>query len=257
MNDEELSEFLGSEIPEPQPGTWERIDARLEAIEAERAVSASSEATFAKAVQTDDNVIRLTDMNTQPQTHRSRRTVLLAMAAAVAVVAGVLGLITLTGTETTNTADDSDSLSTTTTAAPSTTTTAPQSTTETEDTPVLTPGESGSFVSPSGNISCVINEVFGVSCHVLEHEWTIESPTEADCEFDWGDNVSLTPDGIEYGCYSDVYWDLEAEVLPYGSAIQVDGFDCKSERTGITCFNSVDDGFTIARANLEIFEDNS
>lgn len=123
--------------------------------------------------------------------------------------------------------------------------------------PIVQPGASGSFITPSGNISCIISEASGVSCHVFEHEWTIDAPTEPDCEFDWGDNVSLGDDGLTFGCYSDVYWDLDAEVLPYGSGIRVTGFGCQSDRTGVTCFNGVDDGFTISRTALEIHQDNS
>ncbi len=122
---------------------------------------------------------------------------------------------------------------------------------------VRTPGPSGSFVSPTGNITCTLSEDNGVSCHVFEHEWTLDAPTDTDCQEDWGDNIGLTDGGVNFGCYSDIYWDLDADTLPYGSAIEVGDFDCRSERSGVSCFNSTGAGFTVAQASYDIHDQGS
>jgi hypothetical protein len=106
MNDDELKRKLDDLVPEPGPGYWERIDAMLEAVEAERdstlpqrpvaspqpTMSPGRSETAEPARDTDDNVIRLTDMNeTREDRFESaagKRLMLVAAAVLVVLMAG-------------------------------------------------------------------------------------------------------------------------------------------------------------------------
>jgi hypothetical protein len=47
--------------------------------------------------------------------------------------------------------------------------------------------------------------------------------------------------------------DSSLPVLGYGEVWQRSGFTCKSEPSGITCFNADRRGFSLARAKQEMF----
>jgi hypothetical protein len=47
--------------------------------------------------------------------------------------------------------------------------------------------------------------------------------------------------------------DKALPVLAYGEVWQRGGFTCKSEQTGITCFNADRHGFSLSRAKQEVF----
>jgi hypothetical protein len=47
--------------------------------------------------------------------------------------------------------------------------------------------------------------------------------------------------------------DKALPVLAYGEVWQRGGFTCKSEPTGITCFNADRHGFSLARAKQAVF----
>lgn len=83
-HDDELGEFLRSEVPEPGADYWSNIDSMLDGVESQREEIVTN-------VQTDDNVIRLTDMTvtqTPPVTHPQNRSARLLVAAALVVVVG-------------------------------------------------------------------------------------------------------------------------------------------------------------------------
>jgi hypothetical protein len=42
-------------------------------------------------------------------------------------------------------------------------------------------------------------------------------------------------------------------MLAYGEVWQRGGFTCKSEQTGVTCFNADRRGFSLSRAKQEVF----
>jgi hypothetical protein len=42
-------------------------------------------------------------------------------------------------------------------------------------------------------------------------------------------------------------------VLAYGEVWQRGGFTCRSEQTGLTCFNAMQHGFSLSRAELTVF----
>ncbi|MEO0492007.1 MAG: hypothetical protein AAF081_01175 [Actinomycetota bacterium] len=93
MNDDELGRFLRDEIPEPDDGYWEEIDARIAAEAGQRPSPVADLVT--DVGQTDVDVIRLTDM--RPITGSPRSTLvprLVAMAAALVLVAGIAVVVT-------------------------------------------------------------------------------------------------------------------------------------------------------------------
>ena len=89
MNDDELGRFLRDEIPEAGAGYWEQIDARIAAAAAERPAPAVG---VTNATQTDDNVVRLTDMNTHTESPNRTPWLLAAAAAFVLLAVGAFAL---------------------------------------------------------------------------------------------------------------------------------------------------------------------
>jgi hypothetical protein len=47
--------------------------------------------------------------------------------------------------------------------------------------------------------------------------------------------------------------DPSLPVLAYSEVWQRAGFTCRSEQTGLTCFNAMQRGFSLARAKQEVF----
>ena len=76
----------------------------------------------------------------------------------------------------------------------------------------------------------------------------------ADCELDYGGAFEMNAEGPAARiCYGDTVMDKSLPVLAYGEVWQRGGFTCKSEQTGITCFNADRRGFSLARAKQEVF----
>ena len=105
MNDEELGQFLRSEVPAPKAEYWSNIDAIL--TEANDGQKEESEPDW----ETEPEIIRLTDMdrNLIPIRHRTR-TLWLSMAAAIFVIIGgfAVALITENNNNTATAANSDD-----------------------------------------------------------------------------------------------------------------------------------------------------
>ncbi|WP_408056465.1 DUF6636 domain-containing protein [Tardiphaga alba] len=54
-------------------------------------------------------------------------------------------------------------------------------------------------------------------------------------------------------CHGDTIMDPKLRVLNYDATFQHGGFTCKSEPSGVTCFNAGRHGFSIARGRQEVF----
>jgi len=68
------------------------------------------------------------------------------------------------------------------------------------------------------------------------------------------EDANLVPKGTAARiCHGDTVMDKSLPVLDYGELWQRGGFTCKSEQTGITCFNADRRGFSLARAKQEVF----
>jgi hypothetical protein len=112
------------------------------------------------------------------------------------------------------------------------------------------------FQSPTGNIHCMIatGEWAEARCDMIELMPTYRQ-APANCELDWGAyfSVGLSSRKGELACVGDTVVDQGSGVLGYGETLSLGGFDCSSEKTGMTCTNPAGHGFTISRAQQRLF----
>lgn len=112
------------------------------------------------------------------------------------------------------------------------------------------------FQSPSGNIHCQFSEGEKntvIRCDVMEMIVTAKRP--ADCDLEWGRAFEVASNGKsgERICYGDTVMDKALPKLPYDQVWQRAGFTCKSEPSGITCFNAERHGFSVSRGTQTLF----
>ncbi|MGH6710593.1 MAG: DUF6636 domain-containing protein [Bradyrhizobium sp.] len=111
------------------------------------------------------------------------------------------------------------------------------------------------FVSPSKNIACAYFDYDNqntLRCDIMEATVTARRP--ADCDLEWGKAFEMrSKGGAVRLCYGDTVMDPKMPVLAYGEVWQRGGFTCTSEQSGVTCFNAVRRGFSLARAKQEVF----
>jgi hypothetical protein len=112
------------------------------------------------------------------------------------------------------------------------------------------------FRSPTGNIGCMIatGDWAEARCDLRELTTKIP-PAPADCDLDWGHAFGIGPqDTRGYRiCAGDTVADPNAMTLNYGDHIDLGGFRCTSEKTGMTCTNPAGHGFTIAKGSQTLF----
>lgn len=138
-------------------------------------------------------------------------------------------------------------------------------------TPASATDYAATFVSPSGNISCIMSTQ-GVRCDIEEAQWRVEA-----CDgYGSGRTVGVTHRS-GYMCAGDYYetrvghaetgwWDNDPHGEPvyrngvtlaglrYGSSLTVGVYTCYSEATGVTCVNNeTGAGFWIAREGYIAF----
>ena len=106
------------------------------------------------------------------------------------------------------------------------------------------------FQSPSGNITCMIatGDWATARCDMRELTPTYrEAP--ADCQLDWGSSFEVGPSDRKghLACVGDSVADPNAVTLNYGQSLSLGGFDCTSEKSGMTCTNPAGHGFTCPR----------
>lgn len=112
------------------------------------------------------------------------------------------------------------------------------------------------FQSPSKNTACVYFDFDGqntLRCDIAVIETNPRRP--ADCEdLGYGHAFEMNAKGAAARiCYGDTVMDPKLPVLAYGEVWQRGGFTCKSEQTGVTCFNADRRGFMLSRAKQEVF----
>ena len=112
------------------------------------------------------------------------------------------------------------------------------------------------FHAPSGNIQCMIatGDYAEARCDVME----LASPIPAapqDCDLDYGHAFGVGPQDMRGGrlCVGDTVADPNGMVLAYGDHIDLGGFRCSSETTGMTCTNPAGHGFTVAKRVQKLF----
>ncbi|MHB0773168.1 DUF6636 domain-containing protein [Bradyrhizobium sp. 5.13L] len=111
------------------------------------------------------------------------------------------------------------------------------------------------FQTPSKNIACQFFTDNGqgvLRCDIMSMESRPRRP--ADCELDWGHAFEMSAKGAAGRiCAGDTVMDPSLPVLAYGEVWQRGSFTCRSEQTGLTCFNAMQRGFSLARRNQEVF----
>jgi hypothetical protein len=111
------------------------------------------------------------------------------------------------------------------------------------------------FLSPSRNIACQVFTDNGqgvLRCDIMNIDTRPRRP--ADCDLDYGHAFEISVKGSAGRiCAGDTVMDPSLPVLAYGEVWQRAGFTCRSEQTGLTCFNAMQKGFSLARARQEVF----
>ena len=111
------------------------------------------------------------------------------------------------------------------------------------------------FQTPSKNIACQFFTDSGqglLRCDIMNLESRPRRP--ADCELEWGNAFEMSAKGAAGRiCAGDTIMDPSLPVLAYGEVWQRAGFTCRSEQTGLTCFNAMQRGFSLARGKQEVF----
>ncbi len=113
------------------------------------------------------------------------------------------------------------------------------------------------FRTPSDNIHCMLDNLeataIKVRCDIREIDRTPPRPSA--CEGDYGHAFAVTVDGQqgERWCVGDTTYDPSHPVLEYGQVWQRKGFTCRSEQTGLRCFNSKQHGFILSRSVQKVF----
>jgi hypothetical protein len=120
-----------------------------------------------------------------------------------------------------------------------------------ETIPIL--NDSFGFKTPPNNVYCVLEESW-LRCDMKQ----TTRPTRArppGCSLEWGDAFVIEPDSqLGYRlCHGDTVADDALPALSYGSTWNQGGYSCKAEHTGLTCMNSIGDGFSLSRNNQKVF----
>jgi hypothetical protein len=112
------------------------------------------------------------------------------------------------------------------------------------------------FQSPSKNIACIYFEYDGhkaLRCDIAEKTGPIP-PKPRNCEQDWGNSFEVNAKGqADRSCTGDTQIGQTLRVLPYGEVWRAAASSCKSEESGITCFNADRRGFSLSRAKQDVF----
>jgi hypothetical protein len=108
------------------------------------------------------------------------------------------------------------------------------------------------FVSPTGNVSCMIDADWA-RCDIIDRDWSPPA-RPADCEFDYGQGISLAPgEQAQFVCAGDTAFGPD-EVLPYGESITAGVLQCESADSGVTCRDSgTSHGFSISQQAYQLF----
>jgi uncharacterized protein DUF6636 len=111
------------------------------------------------------------------------------------------------------------------------------------------------FQTPSKNIGCQFYTDNGqgvLRCDITSME--TRQLRLVGCELDSGHAFEMSAKGNAGRiCAGDTIMDPSLPVLAYGEVWQRAGFTCRSEQTGLTCFNAMQHGFSLARAEQKVF----
>ena len=112
------------------------------------------------------------------------------------------------------------------------------------------------FITPTRNIGC-FGDGTGVRCDIRV---TSATPPKkpANCRLDWGSAYEVNRRGKGHGlCVGDTALpdpNKREPVLKYGHTIRLGhGLKCTSKRTGLTCRNAGNHGFTLSKTVIRLF----
>lgn len=122
------------------------------------------------------------------------------------------------------------------------------------------------FQSPSKNIVCMGDSLYqdnvfpvrhGVSCYIFKHQHQrTTTADEKSCDLDWTDGYYVqknTKAGYQGLCHGDIFWKVNAKVLPYGQTVKGNGWQCTSLKTGMQCTNYQGSGFKISQSMYKVW----
>ncbi len=112
--------------------------------------------------------------------------------------------------------------------------------------------EFGGFVTPSGNVSCMVAADLA-RCDIIDRDWS-PPPRPADCEFDYGQGIAIAPSEPAYFvCAGDTTFGVD-EVLQYGDSMTAGAMRCESAESGVTCRDvESGHGFAMSREAYRLF----
>lgn len=115
---------------------------------------------------------------------------------------------------------------------------------------------SASFMSPSGNIGCIVASDQGARCDIQNRDWAPGARPKGCPSFtDYGQGLWVTKKGRGHVvCAGDTALSNGGPVLVYGKSRSVGRYTCTSRTSGMTCRNRrTGHGFRIAKQSYRLF----
>lgn len=114
------------------------------------------------------------------------------------------------------------------------------------------PGDLVTFISPSGNVGCILGSDYA-RCDIVDRDWN-PPPRPTDCEFDYGQGIGIAPgEPAAFVCAGDTTLG-GTHVLTYGTTLTRGRLSCDSSEGGIACRDArTGHGFSIAREVYQLF----
>ncbi|MFD1344252.1 DUF6636 domain-containing protein [Litorisediminicola beolgyonensis] len=113
------------------------------------------------------------------------------------------------------------------------------------------------FETPSGNIDCVVGvggDSSDITCTIYERSGPPARPRPGSCRGTWGHSFEMFSRGaVRMICDGPLRNGSAQEIAPYGVTGAPGGFECTSERTGLTCRNEDGHGFFLSRRAQRVF----
>lgn len=103
-----------------------------------------------------------------------------------------------------------------------------------ESTPTFDGSDAKAFITPSGNISCVIYKD-RARCTVYSFDYSPgDKPENCSDDVEWGSVAEVTKKASGFSC-KNVGEGPSPEELGYGKTIKAHGFECSSQKDGVRC----------------------
>lgn len=103
-----------------------------------------------------------------------------------------------------------------------------------ESTPTFDASDAKAFITPSGNISCVIYKD-RARCTVYSFDYSPgDKPENCSDDVEWGSVAEVTKKASGFSC-KNIGEGPSPEELGYGKTIKAHGFECSSQKDGVRC----------------------